>query len=88
MAMSIEIPADVEPFIKQAIAAGAYANEQEVVTDILRLAAPALADYRQLKGRIENSEAEATAGLDVEADFDGVRRQLRETYDDSGRRKK
>ena len=37
MTMSVEIPADVQPFIRQAIANGGYTDEQEVVTDILRL---------------------------------------------------
>jgi putative addiction module CopG family antidote len=87
MTMSIEIPADAQPFIKQAIASGAYANEQEVVTEILRVAAPALENYRQLKAMVEQSEAEGQAGLDVDADFDAVREKLRDTYDGSGRRK-
>lgn len=87
MTMSVEIPADVQPFIQQAIASGAYANEQEVVAEILRLAAPVLEDYRQLKALVEKSEAEGRAGLDVEADFHVVRAELRHTYDESGRRK-
>ena len=83
--LRIEIPTDVEPFIKQAVASGGYANEQEVVAAILRMAAPALEDYRQLKARIEQSEAE---GLDEDADFDSVRQHLRNTYDEqSGQRK-
>ena len=87
MTMSVEIPADVQPFIKQAIASGAYADEQEVVAEILRVAAPALENYRQLKAMVEQSEAEGQAGLDVDADFDAVRGELRDTYDESGRRK-
>lgn len=87
MTMSVEIPADVQPFIKQAVASGAYANEQEVVAEILRLAAPALETYRELKAKVEQSEAEGKAGLDVDADFDAVRQQLRDSYDESGRRK-
>ena len=87
MTMSVEIPADVQPFIKQAIASGAYANEQEVVAEILRLAAPALENYRQLKTMVEKSEAEGRGGLDVDADFDAVRAELRDTQDESGRRK-
>ena len=87
MTMSVEIPADLQPFIKQAIASGAYANEQEVVAEILRVAAPALENYRQLKEMVEQSEAEGQAGLDIDADFQAVREKLLETYDDSGRRK-
>ena len=87
MAMSVDIPPDVEPFIKQAIAAGGYANEQEVVAEILRLAAPALESYRRLKATIEQSEAEGSADQDVDADFEGVRQQLRDSYDESGRRR-
>ncbi|MEO8497985.1 MAG: type II toxin-antitoxin system ParD family antitoxin [Planctomycetota bacterium] len=86
MTISVEIPADVEPFIKQAIASGAYANEQEVVAEVLRLAAPALESYRQLKAMVESSEAEGEAGLDADADFESVRAELRHTYDQSGRR--
>jgi len=87
MAMSVEIPPDVQPFIRQAVVSGGYADEQEVVAEILRLAAPALENYRQLKAKIEHSEAEGKAGLDVDADFDAVRQQLRDTYDESGQRK-
>lgn len=86
MTMSVEIPVDVQPFIKQAVASGRYADEQEVVAEILRLAAPVLEDYRQLKVKVEQSEVEGAAGLDRDADFDAVRQHLRDTYDESGQR--
>ena len=53
--MSVEIPSDVEPFIRQAVASGEYANEQEVVAEILRLAVPALESYRELRARVGQS---------------------------------
>jgi len=87
MTMSVDIPTDVQPFIRQAIASGAYANEQEVVAEILRVAAPALENYQQLKAMVEQSEAEGRAGLDINADFDALRGELRHTYDESGLRK-
>ena len=42
MTMSVEIPTDLQPAIEAAIARGGYANEQELVSDILRAAVPAL----------------------------------------------
>ena len=87
MTMSVEIPADLEPLLAQAIANGTYANEQELVAGILRIAAPALEGYRQLKAQVQKSLQEEEAGLVEDADFEAVRQQLRDEYDPSGQRK-
>ena len=62
-------------------------NEQELLAEILRIAAPALEGYRQLKADVQQSLKEGETGLDQESDFEAVRQQLRAEHDKSGRRK-
>ncbi len=61
MTMTVEIPPDLQPLVEDAIAKGAYANEQELVAEILRIAAPALEGYRQLKADVRQSLKEEKA---------------------------
>jgi Arc/MetJ-type ribon-helix-helix transcriptional regulator len=87
MSMSIQIPRDLEPAIEAAIARGGYANEQELVSDILRAAVPVLGQYQQLRRDVQASLDELQQGKVRDADFDAVRQQLCEDYDESGNRK-
>ena len=70
MSMSVEIPADLQPAIEAAIARGSYANEQELVSDILRAAVPVLGHYQQLRRDVQ-------ASLDEVAARQRARRRLR-----------
>ncbi len=47
--MTVEIPSDVQPFIKNTLASGAYASEQEAVSAILRVAASSLEGYEKIE---------------------------------------
>ena len=53
--MTVEIPSDVQPFIRNAVANGIYANEQEAVTAILRVAASSLEGYEEIKQAVKRS---------------------------------
>ena len=53
--MTVEIPADVQPFIRNAVASGIYANEQEAVTAILRVAASSLEGYEESRQAVNHS---------------------------------
>ena len=86
MSMNVEIPTDLQPAIELAIARGGYADEQELVSDILRAAVPGLGHYQQLRRDVEASMNEVQQGNVREADFDAVRKQLCNEYDDSGNR--
>jgi Arc/MetJ-type ribon-helix-helix transcriptional regulator len=87
MSMSIDIPTDLRPAIKAAIAKGGYANEEELVSEILRAAIPALEQYQQLRSDVQASLDEVELGNVRDADFDAVREQLCNEYDESGKRK-
>ena len=87
MSMSVEIPGDLQPAIEAAIARGGYADEQELVSDILRAAVPALGHYQQLRRDVQASLDELQQGKVRDADFDTVRQQLCKEYDESGNRK-
>jgi Arc/MetJ-type ribon-helix-helix transcriptional regulator len=87
MTMSVEIPHDLQPAIQAAIASGVYASEQDLVTDILRVAVPMLGDFQQLRKDVQVSLEEATQGKLRDADFDRVRAQLHDEFDESGKRK-
>jgi len=87
MTVSVEIPFELQPLVSAAVAHGRFANEQELVSDILRVAVPVLEDYERLRRDVEESVAMAERGELREADFAGVRRQLCDEYDESGRRK-
>lgn len=87
MSMSVQIPSDLQPLISQAVARGDYADEQELVANILRLAAPALESYQQLKEDVRRSVEDETAGRMKEANFDGVRQRLQDELDENGQSK-
>ena len=85
--MRVEIPTDLRPVIDAAVANGVYANEQELVSDILRAAVPALGQYQQLRRDVQTSLKEVNRGKVRDADFDALRQQLCEEYDESGDRR-
>lgn len=87
MSMSVEIPADLQPLLQAAIANGRYANEQELVTEVLRLAVPALEGYEKMRRDVQISLEQIDRGEIREADFDGIRHQLCDEFDASGNRK-
>ena len=85
--MSVEIPSDLLPAIEAAVASGVYANEQELVSDILRAVVPARGHYQQLRRDVQTSLDEIERGKVRDADFDALRQQLCEHYDESGNRR-
>ena len=85
--MSVEIPIELQPQIAAAIARGSYTNEQDLVADILRAAVPALDHYQQLRSEIQESLDELEQGKLRNADFNALRRQVIEEFDESGKRK-
>ena len=85
--MSVEIPTDLQPQIAAAIARGSYANEQELVSDILRATVPVLDQYQHLRDAIQESLTEIDQGKLKNADFDAVRNLLNSEFDESGKRK-
>ena len=85
--MSVEIPMDLQPQIAAAIARGSYANEQELVSDILRVTVPVLDQYQHLRDAIQESLTEMDQGKLKNADFDAVRNALSSAFDESGKRK-
>ena len=86
MTMTVEIPFELQPLVAAAVARGRFANEQDLVADILRVAVPVLDDDERLRKEVAVSLDMADRGELREADFDGVRRRLCEEYDESGRR--
>jgi hypothetical protein len=87
MTVTVEIPLDLQPLVAAAVARGRFANEQQLVSDILRVAVPVLEDHEQLRREVEISVGMADRGELREANFEGVRQRLCEEYDASGRRK-
>ena len=84
MSTIVEIPSELQPAIQAAIARGGYANEQELVNEILRAAVPALGEYQQLRRDIQSSLEDVAAGKIREADFESVREQLCNEFDEHG----
>ena len=85
--MSVEIPNDLLPAIEAVVASGVYANEQELVSDILRAVLPALGQYQQLRRDVQASLDEVERGKVRDADFGALRRHLCGDYDESGKRR-
>lgn len=84
MSMSVEIPIDLQPLVREAIAKGHYRDEQELIAQLLRLAIPALDDYRTLRQEVQTSLEQFDAGEIREANFDALRQRLRDEYDETG----
>jgi len=87
MTVTVEIPFELQPLVAAALAHGRFANEQELVSDILRVAVPVLEDHEHLRQEVELSVDMADRGELREANFDRVRRRLCEEYDESGGRR-
>jgi hypothetical protein len=87
MSTNIEIPADLQPAISAAISKGGFADEQELVNEILRATVPALEQYQQLRRDVQASVDQFERGMVKPADFDSVRDRLCEEFDEDGRRK-
>ena len=64
-------------------ASGVYANEQELVSDILRAVVPALGPYQQLRRDVQAFLDEVQQDKVRSADFDAIRQQLCKEYDES-----
>jgi Arc/MetJ-type ribon-helix-helix transcriptional regulator len=87
MTMTVEIPFDLQPLVTQAVGRGRFGTEQELVSEILRVAVPVLEDNERLRREVEMSVDMADRGEVRDADFAGLRRRLCEEYDESGSRK-
>jgi Arc/MetJ-type ribon-helix-helix transcriptional regulator len=87
MTVTVEIPAELQPFLAADVARGGFANEQDLVSDILRVAVPVLEKHDKLRREVQMSLDSADHGEVREANFDVVRQRLCEEYDESGRRK-
>ena len=84
MTMSVEIPPDLQPLVDAAIAKGHFQNEQELVTELLRLAIPVMDGYQKLRKDVQTSLEQMDRGEVKEADFGSIRQRLRDEYDESG----
>ena len=49
MTMTVEIPDELQSLVAAAVARGRFADEQELVANILRVAVPVLDDYQRLR---------------------------------------
>ncbi len=78
--MSVEIPVELQPQIAAAIARGSYANEQELVIDILRVAVPVLGQYQQIRADVQESLTELQQGKTKVADLEAIRLQLDDEF--------
>lgn len=86
MSVTVEIPTELQPAIEAAIARCGYANEQELVSDILRAAVPALGEYQQLRLDVQASLQDVEQGKFRNADFNAIREQIGNEYNESANR--
>ncbi len=55
MTMTVEIQDELQSLVAAAVARGRFADEQELVADILRFAVPVLDDYQSLRDDVADS---------------------------------
>jgi putative addiction module CopG family antidote len=67
---NFSLPPDMEQFVQQSIAAGKYANEQEVVADALRLLRDADLRHEHLRVQINDALAGVDRGEGMNIDSD------------------
>lgn len=84
MTMSVEVPTDLQPFIQNVLATGKYDSEQQVVEEILRLAAGSLEGYQELKEGVARSIEDEQAGRVKKVDFSAARQRLVDELDEAG----
>jgi putative addiction module CopG family antidote len=68
--ITISLPPDVEQFVLQAVAEGKYPNEQDVVTDAIRLLRDLRKRHQRLRGEIDEALASVDRGEGFEIDSD------------------
>lgn len=66
----VSLPPDIEQFVHQAVAEGKYLNEQEVVTDAIRLFRDLRTRHQRLRGEIDEALAGVDRGEGIEIDSD------------------
>lgn len=84
MSCSVEVPVEVQSLVAKVIVRGRFADEQELVSEILKVTVPALEDSGQLRRDVQTSVAMADRGEIREADFDEICKQLCDEYDAKG----
>jgi putative addiction module CopG family antidote len=83
--ITVSLPPDVEQFVLQAVAEGKYPNEQDVVTDAIRLLRDLRKRHQRLRGEIDQALASVDRGegIDIDSDesltafFDDLEREVR-----------
>jgi putative addiction module CopG family antidote len=68
--INLSLPADIEQFVHQAVADGKYPNEQEVVTDAIRLLRDSKVRHQRLRLEIDEALAGVDRGEGIELDSD------------------
>jgi len=85
MSISISIPAELQPFVKQELAAGRFRDESELVTAALELYREMNLRHAELRSQVKRSLDQADRGEVAPLDMDSIKGTLREELDDLGR---
>ena len=84
--MSETFPPDVQDFVRQAIAKGEYANEDDVVIDAVRALRELKNRHQSLRVEIQAAIAELDAGQGESWDAHEIKRELGQQFDGESRK--
>lgn len=84
MSMSISIPTDLEPFVRQELASGSVQSEEELVTKALELYRELKSRHDDLRWQVQRSLDQAERGQVAPWDMGAMKKRLAGEFDQSG----
>jgi len=85
--MTAPLPADLEEYVQEKVAAGAFASRDALVLEAVRLYREFELRHDSLKTDIQAALDEADAGMSAPLDMQTIQRELVEELDERGRPK-
>jgi putative addiction module CopG family antidote len=76
------LPADLEQYVEEKVAAGVFASRDALVAEAVRLYRELESRHESLKADIQAAIQQADKGLSAPLDVEAIRRELREELDE------
>ena len=84
MSMTVQLPAEIEAFVRAEVADGAATDETDFVSKAVQLYREMKERHTELRSHVQHSLDQARNGEVSPLDMDGIIAELREERDDNG----
>jgi putative addiction module CopG family antidote len=83
--MTIPLPADLEQYVEEKVAAGVFASRDALVLEAVRLYRELESRHELLKADIQAAFNQSDRGMSAPLDMEAIQRELMEELDERGR---